>query len=508
VRRKAAYALGRVAPDPESALPVLLTALEDKNPEVRGAAAEATARFGVKAVPGLVKILETSGSVEAKQAATTALGEIGAEAKAAIPILRKSMLETPGAAPQAAATLGKFGKEAVPALLEGINTGEASLTSVCLQALGAMGADAAPTLVDLLGHKNAEVRLKSAQQLAPMRIGDKMVVLGLAYALNDTDPGVRYAAINGLQILGPAGKLAAPKVGELLQDLDPNLRQQAFYLLQNMGEDPRPMLKQALASVNPSVVIATAGLMVRVGLERDQALPILREALTAKDSDIRISAAVTLAMTRTDLDKVAPILVEGLRHKNPGLRQASLQGLQYVSPKNAKDVVPALIAMLNDKDTQNHAQVIYMLRAMRADLEQLIPALARLVDDSNHGTRQAVIQTLIQVGGTGPDIVMDLYKRTKDANTRVQVLSMLIYSPQRAKAMSLMLEAAQDPDASVRANVMHMVPNLGNRNDESLILLTKGLKDDNLLVRSAAASGLYVFNGNAAMATKAAQTTQ
>src|SRR5204863_2191385 len=58
VRRKAAYALGRISPNPKDALSALLKALDDANHDVRMTAADAVAAFGADAVPGIIKILE------------------------------------------------------------------------------------------------------------------------------------------------------------------------------------------------------------------------------------------------------------------------------------------------------------------------------------------------------------------------------------------------------------------------------------------------------------------
>ena len=45
--------------------------------------------------------------------------------------------------------------------------------------------------------------------------------------------------------------------------MNPNMRQQAYYLLTQTGDDPRPTLKKALASENDKVRINTASLNVR-----------------------------------------------------------------------------------------------------------------------------------------------------------------------------------------------------------------------------------------------------
>src|SRR5439155_21217645 len=113
--------------------------------------------------------------------------------------------------------------------------------------LGEVGADAVPALVDALGDKRAEVRLAAANVLGPLRVGDKLVVTALAYAVqNDADEQVRLAAVQALAPLGAAAKPAAAALSDALTDASGSVRQSAFYVLQSMGEDVRGGLLKAL----------------------------------------------------------------------------------------------------------------------------------------------------------------------------------------------------------------------------------------------------------------------
>ena len=87
VRRKAAFALGRLAGDPDKAMEVLLAAFKDESPEVRQAAGDALAKFGKIAVPPLIELLKTD-NIETWMQASIALGEIGADAQDAVPLLK------------------------------------------------------------------------------------------------------------------------------------------------------------------------------------------------------------------------------------------------------------------------------------------------------------------------------------------------------------------------------------------------------------------------------------
>src|SRR5262249_17921824 len=155
------------------------------NADVRNSAADAIAHYGKAAVSSLVATLDSP--EPARSAAAHALGSIGSDAKEAINPLKKHLLESSDDPAAFADPLGKIGKDSIPALLAGVDAGKASTVNTSIAALGHIGAEAAPNLVDLMGHKSPEVRRLAAQTLVPLRIGDKMVVLAFAYALHDAD---------------------------------------------------------------------------------------------------------------------------------------------------------------------------------------------------------------------------------------------------------------------------------------------------------------------------------
>jgi HEAT repeat protein len=213
VRRKAAFTLGRIDPEARVAMPALLKALEDQNNDVRRAAADALAHFGDKAVPDLIKALD--GSPLLRTEALHALGVIGADAKDAVEPVKALFLGkiSPNedfrlnAAVAAAQTLAKIGKASLPALSEGLKSDDSGLRKTAVDAIGQLGTDGVPTLIDATGDKNTDVRRLAVQRLASMRVSDKSVAIAFGYALKDADDQVRSSALQGLQLLGAA---AAP----------------------------------------------------------------------------------------------------------------------------------------------------------------------------------------------------------------------------------------------------------------------------------------------------------
>jgi HEAT repeat protein len=410
-------------------------------------------------VPALIDLLK-QGNPKARQQASISLGDIGAEAREAVPALKELLLEkqtenfVPHHYAQMLAKIG--GKEAVAALEAGFKDKRPEVRQAAAQSLQQLGADAVPILLDGLGDKNVDVRRLSAQTLFPMRIGDKSVVVALAFALSDEDDQVRQQSIGALAQLGVPAKLAAAKIKDALIDLNPNVRQQAYFLLIQLGESPQDGLKKGLASKNDKVRINTASLMVSVGFEPNTATPVLVEALKHEDLGLRMQAAFTLTQSRRELDKVVPIFIEGLTHKATGVRVQAAQGLQQIGNSGEK-AQKALITALQDPEAQVRQHVLWALQN-QGDLKAILPDLVKLTKDKDSGIRQNLVFLLSRTGEDGAPHLAAFLKDS-DVNIRVNASNMLRQlGPKAAKVMPAIKEAAlKDENSSVRLNCLSAI---------------------------------------------------
>jgi vesicle coat complex subunit len=89
VRSWTASALRQIGPAAEPAVPALVKALGDPDPEVQISAAEALGRIGPAAEPAVPALIEALGDPDAdvQRTASETLGRIGLAAKAAVPAL-------------------------------------------------------------------------------------------------------------------------------------------------------------------------------------------------------------------------------------------------------------------------------------------------------------------------------------------------------------------------------------------------------------------------------------
>lgn len=257
VRRSAVTALGKIG-DPR-ALPVLLSAWQEQEGQLRTAATEALGSFhSVDAVSQLV-IAALNPGTGVHEAAGRALSRIGPDAiphlvntarrdKRANPSTVVNILTAMGKpavepliacvkdpAPHirsmSVSALGRIGDDrAVPSLIEALGYPEAG--SETTQALGSLGAPAVQPLLDRFLSAEPRVQLLIIEALG--LCGDPRAEHVLAEALRDPQSSVRAAAATGLGRM--PRQSAVPVLLTLLEDQDQNVRRAAIAALGKQGD--------------------------------------------------------------------------------------------------------------------------------------------------------------------------------------------------------------------------------------------------------------------------------
>ena len=189
-----------------SSVPALLTALEDKDSDVRNVAARSLGRMKLQAAEeALVELLgKHDQSVSARIAAICI--EMGPRTA---PLLIRSLREgTPKARFWSARILGEIRDgRATRSLGDALTDKEPDVRSASVWALGMIADRSSAMLVDpLLGDEVWYVRAHAAEALG--RIGDPGAVAGLAEALKDRSWWVRKNALDALVRLGEPSKAA------------------------------------------------------------------------------------------------------------------------------------------------------------------------------------------------------------------------------------------------------------------------------------------------------------
>jgi HEAT repeat protein len=472
VRSKAAFALGRIGADPALAVPLLTKLLKDED-EVSSAAAEALSKFGVHAVPVLIDHLEGRQFTLAAHA----LGEIGDDAKAAVPSLQKIMLakdQDQGTVSQAAQALVKIGKTAWPALKEAIADERQEVRDIALRAV--LRSVRGSLMIEILGDRGFDGELRSQLGWRLGGLKTKSAINAFVLALKDDHEKVRRVAARGLSILGAAAKEAAPKLLEALFDVDPEVGVIAFIAVKKMGEDPLKVLQGALSHRNPRDRILAARVMVAHGdLDAAPAIAVLREGLKEKDPGVRVLAARGLAEKRLDVDKLLPLFIEGLKHEKPAVRHESLRGLQALG-KFFDDAIPAILGLIDDPELSIRVQIVPTIEKINNTGETLVPVLGKLTKDKDINLRLTAVKLLSNYDD-GLRYLVDTLQE-KDARVRIAVTQVLWRY--RDKGFPALVQALKDKDARVRSAA---VEGVGWYKDKSLAHLIEALSDDDESVR-------------------------
>jgi len=244
VRRAAADALAWIAPDmSRDVIPTLEAALEHDDRQVVAKAAEALWAMGAPAeqlVPVLIEMLEvperkppTRRPIPEDSPAGRLLTRIGPEAKAAVPIfINRLAHEDYGVAIGAADALGSIGPEAAeatPALGKALRRTDIysfhfANRSWCVSrnagvALGRIGPASADVLIEATEDKDPKVRGAAVEAL-PQLPRSEATVRSLTVLLDDEEPCVRASSAYALGELGLPSERAATLLAPLLEDMD------------------------------------------------------------------------------------------------------------------------------------------------------------------------------------------------------------------------------------------------------------------------------------------------
>jgi HEAT repeat protein len=242
-RVKAAEVLGRMGPPAKSAVPALTDLLRESDPEACVQAALALWRIDRRTeetVPVLLSALKgpwtprpgsalsvpgrfgaVSSAPPACQQAADALGQMGTEARAAVPALTE-LLRDPqffSYRPSYALALFKIDRQAAGvavAALIGVFDCKGHVTRLSAQAASALRKQAVSTLEQIGGE---------ARDAIP----------ALASALADADAGVRQGAAKALGAIGAPAREAVPSLRKALMDPDEAVRSQATLALRKIG---------------------------------------------------------------------------------------------------------------------------------------------------------------------------------------------------------------------------------------------------------------------------------
>jgi serine/threonine-protein kinase len=190
----------------------------------------------------------------------------------------------------------------VRALIDSLDGGNTEAAWRAAESLGNLGGEArpaVPALIAALGHRSEVVRWRSAEALGRIGPGAKAAVPALTEALSDRDALVRTEAAKALGQLGPAASGAVPALAESLRQSDVYFRREVARALARIGPETGPAvpaLTDALRDKDKFVRMEAAKALGRAGALARSAVPALNAAL--KDSEMLVAREAAEALKR------------------------------------------------------------------------------------------------------------------------------------------------------------------------------------------------------------------
>jgi HEAT repeat protein len=505
----AAGALGSIGHDAEPAVPDLLPLLKGEGEHVAAAAGLALARILPpdsgelrKALPALVQSLK-SGNAEARSDAVIALSLCGPAAVPALSDLVKAHNGSPQHAASAAAALGFMGPEAkaaVPVLEGALGSRNEKVVASAADALGAIGGDsksAIPQLRKLLAGSQPLIRAHAARALGAIGPASEPAVGDLAKALTDAHEDVRREAADALGRIGPGSKSALPALVTALNDESGAVTLHAAGAIGRIGPEAaqylvplvedrrhRDLAVMILADLGPAAKDATSVLA--------STLASYDGELSEHDRDLCREIALTLAHIGPGAKAATPALMKILANEKHPLRAGAAWALAKIG---AKEAIPLLETALDSNDNPR-LHVVAPSALMLLDpgnetyVRLAVPRLTDALGDKSPLVRREVAATLGSLGPKAASAVPKLAETLADPDPaiRSEVLAALgAIGPESAKAVPAILPQLAALEVPVRCSASYAVGSIGPTAKEAIPLLEKNLqeRDDFLEMASA-----------------------
>ena len=496
VRLSAAKTLGGFGVHAKAAVPALTETLQDENNFVRSSAALALWQIDKHsdAIPALVENVKSSDNRGHIAMAADALGQIGVEAKAAVPVLREALKDKPPDYTVALA-LWKINKDAaaVPALVEGLRYPESGWRGDCAHALGLIGVEAkaaVPSLIEALKDEKAFVRMNAAEALGALGADAKAAVPALLEAVKEQTKEVIAPPGGPKGYLGLASVRSAlhgepyieklfpgsPAVKAGLKDGD---------LLVGVNDTKIANVKEFRAAMDKLAL--KPGDQVTIVVEREKGKPT-RIAVTAREwprpderyvlpefGRSRVAAAEALWKI-TKHPGAAPALAETL--KDPQARHWATPALERIGVEG-QAAVPTLIDALKGEDKVTRVYAATALGQIGAKTEA-VAALVETLKDKDAYLRCFAARSLWRIK-KDPAVIPVLLECVKDPDN-AEALWQINRHPAAAPALV--------EDLKSGGGGVFELGRIGVEAQAAVAALTDALKDEDEQVRNSAAQSL------------------
>ena len=188
-----------------------------------------------------------------------------------------------------------------------------------------------------------------------------------------------------------------------------------------------------------------------------------------------------------------PYLIRALDHANGYVRHLAAQGLGRLG-QEAEAAAPKLLdIMKHDYVHIRPAAAEALARIGRGD--EAVPLLAKMLRRSDEFDRSAAARALGNLGPLGEPVIPDLIRALTDPERRVRDKASGALARIGPPAVPALIKTLEHPDATVRKHAAWALGQIGPGAAAATTALERAMKDENALVRSAAAKALKRIQG-------------
>ena len=277
-----------------SVIPVLTEILNDKDSGVKKYIIKTLGKIGKSSVvPLFIKLLK-SGKLEFqdRDEVITTLGEIGPEAKGAVPVLIGLLNNEDDE--YAVDALGKIGDHsAIPVLIKKLKSWNWRVQAKAAEALGKIGPDAKdaiPALIEILLNDKSNYQVKISVFKSFGKLQDKSVVPALIKALKNKE----YLYCGRSEIIWALGEIGDPSaITPLIEIIKAGVNTtEEVEALCKLDKPTFLFLKEILKSKNEEIAYLVTYFLREIG--DMSTIPLFIDLLRAKDESMRREAAMAL----------------------------------------------------------------------------------------------------------------------------------------------------------------------------------------------------------------------
>ena len=480
----------------------LIVLLDDESPQVRGHAAWALGQIGPpakSAAEGLAKLFGDSHQGVRRQA-VQAMISIRPGPKVGVPLFVKLMKDSdPGVQMRVLQAVAEAGENAVPAMIEALDTDAAYWACVVLRDIGPAAKAAVPALTKALGDPRPEIRREAILALAA--IGAPDALPKIVPLLNDEHS--RVPATYAMAALGkiPAG--AESTVRQNAKSDDPFVATVSLWALARVHSDDDELLRAAVTQLvarlkdeDPFVRTAAARALASLPPRPDIAGPIFEKALSDADET---TTHYMLDAIAAQGPKSVPRLIKALEYE--ALRGQVAQVLGRIGPP-AAPATSALAKLVDDPDPNVAIEAAHALGKIGPGAKAAVP---ELVDALKHPEGRTAYAAAYALGAIGPDAaaaaptLLAVVENSDNSLSLVCAWSLVkVRGASAQTAAAVLPELITGLESSLpqsRETAADTLGELGTLAKKAVPQLQRAANDENERVRAAATAALKAING-------------